>query len=305
MLACFLWLIISVLSLPFSSIPTAWSSFEATLCILFSWLEYFGAPYVLLGRASAEALPVEAAFYVAIVLLVAAITFAPVTAKTEDGEKQTFVSLRKHEQPPVHEADGECLSEESRQVHQFCLELSCYLLEASYQAYFPAQSDQSNDTGGDSYAVRHAEHKPAQTMGLMEVDEFISGPKLDLSRLGLRSRGVFSCSVFNTFGYLGRAGSEFIVAFRGSTLANILSDFKFNQIPLPDLHRPLSFFLEAFCLLECSGNPFASMVDSEALAVNERSPSIDLDVTDQHAGAIGDGFGPQSSQPPVAASSCF
>jgi hypothetical protein len=101
---------------------------------------------------------------------------------------------------------------------QFCLETACLLLEASYQTYFPDPS-------------AHPAPSP--------------GPFLDLGRLDLRLASTFSDPHMATSGYLGENVGEnrAVVAFRGSTLANLATDFKFALIALPHLKQSRRFFI--------------------------------------------------------------
>jgi hypothetical protein len=142
--------------------------------------------------------------------------------------------------PMKSEFDDYCLDlpdTEQRRLN-FCLELSCYLLEASYQTYFNAD-----------------ERVLQQEVTLHPIQEFPSyqnsiqstmGPSLDVGRLGMKLRDVFHNDHWSTFGYLSEIRQsdkfsapielhrdEFVVSFRGSTLANITTDLKFSQQPLP------------------------------------------------------------------------
>lgn len=225
----------------------------------FYWLQYFGGRYFFIGRIGADAISLEFALFVGTLVINTAwfLTFAP--DAQDDDRMQIIVPLRSQcRRPGIASRMLEFDHRGSADAQPFCLELACYLLEASYQAYFPVHPEKMTyHMLNDSYAARIAEMKPPPTSTTAEPNEAVmSGPKLDLSRLGLRSCGVFSCSAFSTFGFLGRTDSEFIVTFRGSTLANIISDFKFTQIPLPDLRRSVPFFVEAFSFIECRGNPF-------------------------------------------------
>eukprot|EP01039_Chlorochromonas_danica_P009621 gene9621-10636_t len=250
---------------------------ESVFVYSYAWLTYYGWLYPWLGRNSADAQSLEVTVFLFVLLANLCWSFLPATTISQDNHIQTFQPLRRM----LREQRG---LEKGKEP--FCLELACYLLEASYQSYFPPPDpEKSYHMRNDIFSLRRREGKPLssshgssslsvsserierESVGgtqqqQQESDCFVSGPRLDLSRLGLHSCGIFSCSAFNTFGFFGRVDDgEIVVSFRGSTLANILSDFKFSQIPLPDLKRPPSFFIEAFSFMECQGNPFAKMTN--------------------------------------------
>jgi hypothetical protein len=105
---------------------------------------------------------------------------------------------------------------------QFCLETACMLLEASYQTYFPIRPTLPSVN-------------PAPPLG----------PFLDLARLDLNFASSFSDPLMATSGYLGEnlIENRAVVAFRGSTLANLATDFKFALIALPHLKQSRRFFI--------------------------------------------------------------
>lgn len=123
----------------------------------------------------------------------------------------------------------------------FCLELACYLLEASYQAYFPP-----------SY----------QNEQLMPYEE--STCSFDIKRLGLTLYDVFYCPNLRIFGYVSNSPTDIVVAFRGSTSENIPTDFMFTQTPLPNLNRTPEFFLHAL------GKPMSLAADELITSADSR-----------------------------------
>lgn len=162
-----------------------------------------------------------------------------------------------------------------RTPHLFCLELACHMLEVSYQTYFASDKIDSGALPAQSSSLSTAEHSrfgeiemprtsttsqagsalsarlgwstarteatAASTATGMTTAPALEGnygrPAIDLARVGLTLEASFASPVFSTFGLIGSAPGEIVVAFRGSTLANIVTDFHFTLMALPELHR--------------------------------------------------------------------
>ncbi len=144
-------------------------------------------------------------------------------------DSQAFVPLKREVDDFLHH------SGQGNQI-PFCLELACYLLEASYQTYFNADQLLLQQ----EVSVNLFSHHQQSDRGLL-------GPSLDIARLGMKLRDVFYNDSYCTFGFLGEINEddsyhfnvlhrdEYVVAFRGSTLTNISAGLKFDQIPLPSM----------------------------------------------------------------------
>lgn len=156
---------------------------------------------------------------------------------------------------------------DEKPAEDFCLELACHLLEAAYQTYFDSDHLTNSLLASTSHEhlplasiTRESSHASVKRSGPMlqradiidtassvQPRQDSAGPKLDLHRLGLTQHAFFSSPELSTFGFIGLSNSQqqqgdIIVAFRGSTLKNIASDFRFTLMPLPTLQRAKEYF---------------------------------------------------------------
>jgi hypothetical protein len=201
-----------------------------------------------------------------------AICCMPPSMLVHDTHAAHFVSLRRHyDEYLLEKAPNN--DENSFPIAPFCLELACSLLEASYQSYFKSQN------GVSEISSKTADERLPQndvTLIESEVCEEIKvttqsesdGPTLDISRVGYSLKSVFSCSQMNTFGYVSETEDEILVSFRGSTMANIATDFMFTQTAMPKLERDYRDF---FMLLV---QHFKMLVPPDISQINESDQQL-------------------------------
>lgn len=211
----------------------AWPALQPLLAACYSQVQYLGLYYAVAGRPTAQALSIEMAVFLSVLWANTAWCLMPAANPNRGNEVESFVPLRRH-LTPDHGGRGISSATDAPSTisstitalqffsrgRPFCLELACNMLEASYQTYFH-EGDQ------------------VQTIGQS------INPKVDLKRLGLDPWGVMACNQHCTFGFIGLNEQEMVVAFRGSTMANILSDMKVAQVPLPSLPKSKDFFMRA------------------------------------------------------------
>lgn len=245
------------------------------------WLEYFGSMHFLIGHSARVGEAIEGfSFFAVMIYCICWSLFPP--SEAEEIDMQNYVPLRKYMLRANYRArsnsftSGSALPSAAVDVDEagvntapgingeqvFCLEMACFLLEASYQAYFASPSRAaSSGYGGVGYSsgrvdvnktsfaastagAQQLQLQPRPGPGLdLDMNNY-SGPQLDLQRLGLTLKGTFTSREYSTFGFLSEAASDIVIAFRGSTLANLAADFKFHLMALPDLTRPKRFFVE-------------------------------------------------------------
>eukprot|EP01034_Spumella_vulgaris_P027973 gene27973-34763_t len=194
--------------------------------------------------------------------------------------------------------------------HPFCLETACLLLEASYQTYFPVK----DGLHGVVVATSKVESIAASTAAPL-------GPFLDLARLDLELKSTFADAQLATFGYFGENLNEnrAVAAFRGSTLANIATDFKFALIALPQLKQSRRFFIRivrqataltraklrsdllSSDMVAIEGEPSSESEDLDAVlnsswvsALSSRSQSVDPQDQSSHRTALLNAFADHS-----------
>lgn len=224
-------------------------SVTAVSIFVVGWLQYLGLGHTLLLSSSALALDsCELRVFVVCTALSLAYSLLPPSQLQMEQDRHLIVPLRC--QLPTVASPG------TRQ-EPFCLELACQLLEVSYQTYFASEDALRRPAASDEASTA-------------AIDVPSSGQlRMDLRRLGLSVWASFVCPLHATFGLVGcqpqlRRGStpsygadvvsddddvvaaaEHVVAFRGSTLANIAADFYFALMPLPSLKRTRRFIRQA------------------------------------------------------------
>lgn len=257
-------------------------SVTAVSIFVVGWLQYLGLGHTLLLSSSAVALDsCELRIFVVCTALSLAYSLLPPSQLQMEQDRHLIVPLRC--QMPVVASTG------TRQ-EPFCLELACQLLEVSYQTYFasedalrrPAASDEASAAASDAISAGQ--------------------PRMDLRRLGLSVWASFVCPLQATFGLVGcqlqlRCGAspsygatvgsddddaaavaEHVVAFRGSTLANIAADFYFALMPLPSLKRTRRFIRQA--LSDGNGAPVRETDDTATPLIAHESTDEDDDEDD-------------------------
>lgn len=182
----------------------------------------------------------------------------PLSKELEMKELQSYVTFRRQLDVPISSYDKKTSEKKNE---PFCLELSCFLLEASFQSYFNWQQHQlhqqqlkiTNDVIADpkdKIAViaeaevekkREKEEEVREKEGgeVEEDKEVEEGPSMDIKRLGLNVLRYFYCPKQAIFGYLSESevNQDIVIAFRGSTGANLSTDFMFSQSSLPDFKQ--------------------------------------------------------------------
>ena len=138
-----------------------------------------------------------------------------------EGTSHAFVALERNANRAQRRKS---IGKVSREI--FCLELSCFLLECSWQAYY--LMGEGNSSKVDAIHDDDSNSRPAE----------VTKTQMDLQRLGLQLVKEMHSSDLSTSGYIARShdGRHLVVSFRGSIdSANIVSSLYVTQIALQDL----------------------------------------------------------------------
>lgn len=161
------------------------------------------------------------------ILLIAYVLSPPsvvtITSSTQgvelQGTSHVYVALQRH----VHDSNR---SFNSTRLHSkpprlvFCLELSCYLLECSWQAYYLLGGDDASNTTNNNNNNN---------------SNIYPNTRIDLGRLGLTFENEFYSHEECTTGYLAKAKNKLVLSFRGSVGSkNILKSLDASQESLPN-----------------------------------------------------------------------
>lgn len=254
-------------------------SVTAVSIFVVGWLQYLGLGHTLLLSSSAVALDsCELRIFVVCTTLSLAYSLLPPSQLQMEQDRHLIVPLR-CQMPAV--------TTTATRQEPFCLELACQLLEVSYQTYFASEDALRRPVSSDETSTA-APDAPSSAQ-----------PRMDLRRLGLSVWASFVCPLHATFGLVGCQlqlrhsvslsrkdvggdddydATEHVVAFRGSTLANIAADFYFALMPLPSLKRSRRFIRQAL-----SGGDAATdkaTDDAAALLISHESTDEDADEED-------------------------
>jgi hypothetical protein len=202
-------------------------------------MNYFGISHFFLDSYGIDTPPSTFFLYCSIVIIFISLSSLPPTQTMREEDSSQFVTFREDLKNfsliATHAAKNS--NDDIKAMPQpFCLELACYLLEASYQAYFPpVYNPFVKRTGIDD----------------LESPSSVVTCKLDLQRLGLKLVDIFFCPNVSVFGYLSESeNGDIVVAFRGSTSENIPTDFMFSHLLLPNLEISAQFFREILSSLD-------------------------------------------------------
>lgn len=129
-----------------------------------------------------------------------------------------------------------------RKTPYFCLETACRLMEASFQAYYSAESDKGRSSN------------PFDEDGNEGNDEYIKNETgtipIDIRRHGFNLQAIVSNVDTNTFGFISTFQSQtsdsvvngIVISFRGSVIANVGTDLNIRQKSIASFKRSRQYW---------------------------------------------------------------